>query len=106
MAADPLTRRDILTGRVVSGSADAAEFHVSSLVVHVRPERLGEVRAALEAMPGAEVHGVSSAGKLVVTLETGSQHDVVLHMGAIGELPGVLSTALVYHHFEPSAGQD
>jgi periplasmic nitrate reductase NapD len=94
------TRRDLLTGRVI---AAGTEQHVSSLVVHVRPEHLDAVRAALAVMPGVEIHGGSAVGKLVVTLETLSEHDVVQSMGAIGELPGVLSTALVYHHFEPSA---
>ena len=105
MPADPLTRRDVLTGRVAAAPADgSSEFHVSSLVVHVRPERCADVLAALAGMQGVEVHGGASSGKLVVTLETVSQQEVVLRMGAIGELPGVLSTALVYHHFEPSAG--
>ena len=51
-------------------------------------------------MPGLDVHGDSPTGKIVVTLETRTEHDVVQRMGEIGELSGVLSTALVYHHFE------
>ncbi|WP_460451083.1 chaperone NapD [Alsobacter sp. SYSU BS001988] len=100
MNRDAPSRRDLLTGRVIGAGA---ELHVSSLVVHVRPDRLDAVRVALAAMAGVEVHGGSAAGKLVVTLETLTEHDVVQSMGAIGELPGVLSTALVYHRFEPSA---
>ena len=51
-------------------------------------------------MPGVEIHGDTASGKVVITLETKSEHEVVQRMGEIGELAGVLSTALVYHHFE------
>ena len=91
------SRRDILTGRVVSPAP--TEAHVSSLVLHVRPENDVEVRAALAAMPGVEVPA-SSGGKLVVTLETASEADIVTCMNEMSLLPGVLSAALVFHHFE------
>jgi nitrate reductase NapD len=106
MAGKSHTRRDVLTGRIVPPSTASPEFHVSSLVVHVRPEHLDGVLAALADMPGVETHGTAPSGKLVVTLETASEQDVVQHMGTIGELPGVLSTALVFHHVEPGSGPD
>jgi periplasmic nitrate reductase NapD len=91
------SRRDVLRGRVIE--APVPEAHVSSLVLHVRPENLAQVRAALAGMPGVEVPA-SSGGKLVVTLETESEADIVTRMNEISVLPGVLSAALVYHHFE------
>ena len=94
-----LSRRDLLSGRAGPGQ-DEGEHHVTGLVVHARPERLGDVLGVLRAMPGLDVHGESPTGKIVVTLETPSEHDVVQRLGEIGELPGVLSTALVYHRFE------
>lgn len=100
----PLSRRDLLSGRLHADGAPAVEHHVSSLVVHARLERVPDVLAALSLMPEAEVHGEPSAGKIVVTLETGTEHDVVHIMGRIGELPGVLSTALVYDRFEAVSG--
>ena len=69
-------------------------------MVHARPERLTAVLASLRAIPGLDVHGDSPAGKVVATLETETQDDVVRRLGEIGELPGVLSTALVYHRFD------
>ncbi|WP_336491315.1 chaperone NapD [Methylobacterium nigriterrae] len=93
------SRRDLLSGCTATG-VPAGEHHVTGLVVHARPEHLSSVLAFLRAMPGLDVHGDSSAGKIVVTLETRSEHDVVRRLGEIGELPGVLSTALVYHRFE------
>lgn len=94
------SRRDLLGGRSASGSGAGGEHHVSGLVVHARPERLTAVLASLRAIPGLDVHGDSPAGKVVATLETETQDDVVRRLGEIGELPGVLSTALVYHRFD------
>lgn len=93
------SRRDLLGGRPAAGGAVGGEHHVSGLVVHARPERLAGVLGALRAMPGLDVHGESPAGKIVATLETPTEDDVVRRLGEIGDLPGVLSTALVYHRF-------
>jgi len=97
MANPVLSRRDILTGRVVE--TGPPEMHISSLVLHVRPENAPQLRAALAAMPGVEVPA-ASGGKLVVTLETVSEADIVPRMNEMSLLPGVLSAALVFHHFE------
>ena len=100
MAHSTRTRRDVLTGKMAPEDGGGPELHVSGLVVHVRPDRLEAVLAALAKMPGVETHGVSAAGKVVVTLETDHEQDIVQCLGAIGELPGVLSAALVSHRFE------
>jgi nitrate reductase NapD len=94
------SRRDILTGRVVDADRHPArELHVASLVLHVRPENVSQVLPALADMPGVEVPG-ASGGKLIVTLETVSEGDIVTRMNEMSLLPGVLSAALVFHHFE------
>jgi periplasmic nitrate reductase NapD len=102
MVREPVSwsRRDLLSGRSAASSGMEGEHHITGLVVHARPERLSGVLAVLRDMPGVEIHGDSPAGKIVVTLETRTEHDVVQRMGEIGELSGVLSTALVYHRFE------
>ncbi|MDR7036009.1 nitrate reductase NapD [Methylobacterium sp. BE186] len=99
---DHLSRREILTGRLADHPA-IAEAHVSGLVVHVRPERAAGARAALECMPGVEIHA-EAAGKLIVTLETDSDAEIVTSLNAISLLDGVMSAALVFHHFEADAG--
>ena len=91
------SRRDVLTGRVVD--ADPREAHVASVVLHVRPENVPHVLSALADMPGVEVPA-ASGGKLIVTLETASESDIVVRMNEMSLLPGVLSAALVFHHFE------
>ncbi len=77
------------------------EIHISSLVVHSRPWQATAVAARLREMPGVEIRGGVEQGKLVVTLETASEAEVVEGLNAIQVLDGVLAAALVAHHFEP-----
>jgi len=94
------SRREVLTGRLAA--PPSLEAHVSSLVVHVRPDRAEAARAALTGMPGVEVHA-EAAGKIIVTLETETEADIVTRLNEISLLDGVMSAALVYHHFEAVA---
>jgi periplasmic nitrate reductase NapD len=79
----------------------SAECHISSLVVHTRPERVPAIMAGIGAINGAEVHGGQDTGKLIVTLETDTESQVVERINAIQLLDGVLAATLVFHHFEP-----
>ncbi|UFN51632.1 chaperone NapD (plasmid) [Roseomonas sp. OT10] len=78
------------------------EFHVSSLVVHCHRERAAGVAAVLGGMDGVEVHGGVPEGRLVVTLETTTESDIVERLGQVQCLDGVLAANLVFHQFEPS----
>ena len=78
----------------------ADELHISSLVVHSRPEREAVIAERLAGMAGLEIHA-SSGGKLVITLETATETEVVERLTAIQLLEGVLSATLVFHHLEP-----
>lgn len=75
-----------------------AEIHLSSLVVHARPNApgLAEAIAAL----GAEIHA-QEGGKYVVTLETTSSADLADAMTRLQLLDGVFAATLVFHHVEP-----
>jgi len=84
----------------------AAEIHISSLLVHARPDQAAAIDAAIRAMDGAEVHAVSPEGKLIVTLETSGTGAISERLSAINSLSGVLSAALVYHQFEPEKGSE
>ena len=77
------------------------EIHISSLVVHSRPSQAAAVAARLREIPGVEIRGGVEAGKLVVTLETASESEVVERLNAMQLLDGVLAATLVFHHFEP-----
>ncbi len=70
------------------------------MVVHARPEHLASVKKSIEHLPGAEIHGESDNGKLVVVLETQNQAYITDVIEKINNLEQVLSTALVYHQIE------
>ena len=80
----------------------AAELHITSCLVHARPDRLDHVRRDLAALEGVAVHGASTAGKIVVTVETENEHGIVARLADMRDLPGVLSAVLVFHQIERS----
>jgi len=73
-------------------------MNICSCVVHTRPERSSEVRARLMEIPGVEIHGGESAGKLVVTVEDTAETQAADTLGAIGGVEGVINTVLIYHY--------
>jgi periplasmic nitrate reductase NapD len=78
-----------------------AECHISSLVVHSHPDRVQSIIESLGFIEGAEIHGGAETGKLIVTLETDTESQVIERINAIQLLDGVLAATLVFHHFEP-----
>jgi len=84
----------------------AAPLHIASLLVHVRPELLGAVKANLRQLDGLELHQESPQGKLVVVLETANEQQILERIDQISNLPGVLNAALVYHELLSPEGVD
>ncbi|KAG0921923.1 hypothetical protein G6F31_020117 [Rhizopus arrhizus] len=82
------------------------ELHIASLVVHALPQRLPDVRAAVLAVAGSEIHGASDTGKLVVTLEAPSTDDMMARISEIQRRDGVLASALVYQHADTLAAMN
>lgn len=82
------------------------ELHIASMVVHALPQRLPEVRTAILAIAGAEIHGASDTGKLVVTLEAPSTDDMMARISEIQRQDGVLASALVYQHADTLAAMN
>ena len=82
----------------------AASMHISSLLVHVRPEWLAAVKANLRQLEGLELHQESPQGKLVVVLETEHERHILARIDQINALPGVLNAALVYHELLEAEG--
>ena len=76
------------------------EVHISSMVVQAMPDYLQAVKSDIEKLPGAEIHGESESGKLVVVLESQTQTYITDVIEKIRDIDHVLSTALVYHHIE------
>jgi nitrate reductase NapD len=82
----------------------AAPTHISSLLVHVRPQLLAAVKANLRQLDGLELHQESPQGKLVVVLETEHERHILARIEQINALPGVLNVALVYHELLEAEG--
>lgn len=78
-----------------------ASMNICGVLVHAVPDRVDDVAAALARLPGVELHGRGDAGRLIVTVEDSANGAASDGLARIHALPGVVSAALVYHHFEP-----
>lgn len=76
-------------------------MNISGIVVHTSPDKIDMIRTQLEKIPGVEVHAASAEGKMVVTIEKPDDREATDVFEEISRIPGILSTAMVYHHFEP-----
>lgn len=76
-------------------------MNISGVLVHARPEKLDAVKSHLSGLCGVEIHAATNDGRLVVTIEndTGTMIDT---MSSLHDIDGVLSAALIYHHFDES----
>jgi nitrate reductase NapD len=79
---------------------ESREVHISSMVVHAAPHGLESVKENIRRLRGAEIHGESEHGKLVVVLESDSQSQITDVVERINGFAHVLGTALVYHQIE------
>lgn len=73
---------------------------ISGVLVRSYPENSQSVQQALALMEGVEVHGSNDDGRIVVTVEqenAGKMSDLLVLMH---DVPGVLSTSMIYHQFE------
>jgi nitrate reductase NapD len=80
-----------------------APLHVSGLIVVAAPNQEQQLRAQLAQLAGADVHGSSPDGRLIVTLEAESAPQLEDAMRAIQALPSVLHASLAYHYFGDAA---
>lgn len=81
-------------------------MNIAGVVVHSRPEECGVVEQRLMQLPGVEVHAISEKGRMVVTVESASEHEVADLVTAMQGFAGVLSAAMVYHSFNESMDEE
>ncbi|CAG4902528.1 chaperone NapD [Paraburkholderia gardini] len=86
--------------KLVINVVDVPQAHIAGIVVHADNRQIEAIRHAVSILPGAEIHAVSPAGKLVVTLEAQESEDIIAQLNAIHALPGVYSASLIYQHHE------
>jgi nitrate reductase NapD len=76
-------------------------MNICGVLVHAHPEKGEDVAAAIAGLDGAEFHKTVPGGRMIVTVEDTKEKSAGDTVLALHRLPGVLSAALVYHHFEP-----
>jgi nitrate reductase NapD len=79
---------------------DSAEVHIASLLVHAMPANLDRIAAAIEELGGAEVHAKDPVGKILVTLESENEAEILSRISEIQDMECVLNAVLVYHEVE------
>ena len=72
-------------------------FNICGMVVRSRDNRTDDVRSALLAIPGVEIHSAES-GRMVVTVEDESYRKVADNINSIQYIDGVVSASLVYQY--------
>ena len=77
---------------------------ITGLVIHAVPENTPIVKKALEACDGTEVHKVTDDGRMVVTVDNPDDGAATQIFESFKTIAGVLSTSLVYTHFEDDHG--
>ena len=80
-------------------SKEENEYHVASFVAHALAESLTEVKSAIAATEGAEIHAVSPEGKIVFTLEGLSQKSIGKKIDQLKYHTGLYNLSPVYHQF-------
>lgn len=75
-------------------------MNICGCLVHVLPDRADEAAAAMDRMPGTEVHVRTEEGRFVVVVEDTDERFASDTIMALHQIPGVVSLTLTYHHFE------
>jgi nitrate reductase NapD len=74
-------------------------MNISGVLIRARPERFGQILAALADISGVDVHVVDpEAGRIVVTLEDGSGYSVEDALLKLHLVEGISDAALVYQY--------
>lgn len=81
-------------------------LNISSVILGADPAAAPALGESLSALAGVEVHAATADGRMIVTIESGSERSTVDTFEAIRQLPGVLSASLVYHQYETDPDEE
>ncbi len=81
-------------------------MNVCGCLVHAAPGKAEGVEKIANAMNGVEVHARTEDDRLVVVVEDTEEKQASEVIMDMHQIPGVLSLALTYHHFEDPQGED
>lgn len=74
--------------------------HIFSLLLRADPGQLDVVLENIRALEGVDPPIADDSGKIIVTLETESESEIVNYLKQLSLVDGVVSTSLVYHQAE------
>ena len=74
--------------------------HIASLLVQAISTNKPDIEKTILSLDGAEIAHSDEEGRLIVTLETQSEADIVQALTDIQLLTGVVSASLVYHQLD------
>jgi len=77
-------------------------MNISSVIVRARPEQSAAVRSQLSALPGVELHAVTSDGRMVATIEDTNTALAADTFIRLHDLKGVVSVVMVYQYSDDS----
>lgn len=81
--------------------------HIASLLVQAIPENKKAIEDGILGFDGTEIAHSDDEGRIIVTLETASESNIVQALTDIQLLTGVVSASLVYHQMdEPTQDTD
>lgn len=75
-------------------------MNISGIVLRAHPAQHPALTQALLALPGLEIHGAGSDGRMVITLEDRDNNSAADTYVKLHDMPGVLSVSLIYQHSE------
>jgi periplasmic nitrate reductase NapD len=97
---DP-SKRKILFGDTGPGTNDAsAPYQIASILIQANPKNMPAIRQRFAPVSSIEFHDAPGIGKLIATIETRDDHELVEFVDLFEQTPGVMSVALVYHQID------
>ena len=79
-------------------------MNISSVVLRAHPEKIEQVRSALLAIPGVEIHATTEEARIAATLEDTSTARAADTYVSLHEIPGVLAVTLIYQYDDSQEG--
>jgi nitrate reductase NapD len=82
---------------------EESPVNIAGVMFMAHPDKADKVSADLAEFPGAEVHAKGDNGSLVVTVEglegeTDQAKRIINTITDMGDVPGVISSSLIFHH--------
>lgn len=76
-------------------------MNISGIIIRTFPEKMDSVIAALSSHNHTEIYETQKeTGKIIAVIEEENTEREVEKFKTIHNIPGVISVAMAYHHFE------